>query len=71
MNYKEFKETKSLETKAFKSINGVWTMAAYLISYRLKELLLILTVVLLFWIVTLIVNPSVAATIRYFIGKIL
>ena len=70
MNYKEFKALKDSESKAFKGVNGVWTLAAYLISYRTKELLLVLVAALFFWLIIVIVNPSVAATIRHFMIKV-
>ena len=64
MKYSEYREKRREETKAFSMINGIWTLLAYLISYRMKEFLLLVVVVLLSWTVFVIVKPEIATTIK-------
>ena len=71
MKYSEYKEKQKDAVKAFKMINGLWTLLAYLISYRMKELLLLCVVLLLSWIVIMMVNPNIAFYIKQIVLRIL
>jgi hypothetical protein len=67
MKYSDYKE----EQKAFGKINGLFMLIAYLIRFRMKELFFILILFLLAWIVTIIINPSMAFSIKTMITRIL
>lgn len=64
MKYSQYRD----EQKAFGKISGFWTWIAYMMRYRAKETFAFLVVILLAWIVTIIMNPSIAEHIRsYFL----
>ena len=64
MKYSEYREKRREETKAFSMINGIWTLLAYLISYRMKEFLFLIVIILLSWSVFVVMKPEIATTIK-------
>jgi dolichol kinase len=71
MKFSEYREKRKEEVKAFHMINGIWTLLAYLISYRLKEFLLLVIVALISWTVLVIIKPEIAVAAKKIIGGIL
>jgi hypothetical protein len=67
MKYSQFRE----EQAAFGKINGLFTLIAYLIRFRMKELFFILILFLLAWITTIIINPSIAVSVKTMIIRML
>jgi hypothetical protein len=48
MKYKSFREKKARdEQRAFEDIRGIFTFLAYILRFRLKEVLILLVIVLL------------------------
>jgi hypothetical protein len=65
MKYSDYKE----EQKAFGKINGILTLVAYMLRYRSKEVFLLLIFILAGWIITIIIDPSIALSAKkYIIG---
>ena len=64
MKYSEYREKQKEEAKAFSMVNGLWTFLAYLISYRMKEFLFLVVVILLSWSIFVITKPEIAVTIK-------
>jgi hypothetical protein len=61
MKFSQFKE----EQKALGKVNGIFSLIAYIITYKTKETLSILALVLIAWIATMILDPSLAVSIKY------
>jgi hypothetical protein len=65
MKYSQYKEEK----QALGKVNGIFSFLAYILTFKTKEVLSIITLFLLTWIATMILNPEVALSIRkYLIG---
>lgn len=60
MKYNEYKEQRA----ALGKVTGAFSFAAYALTYKTKELLSVLAVLLVAWIATLILNPGIAAAIK-------
>jgi hypothetical protein len=63
MKYQEF--------KSLGKVSGIFSLIAFIITYKTKETLSILTLVLVAWIATLILNPDMAASIKNYITGLL
>lgn len=59
------------EFKAMKGVKGLWSWLAFICTYHTKELFGFMIIILCGWIATLIINPSIAVTVKTMITRIL
>jgi hypothetical protein len=59
------------EFKAMKGVKGFWSWLAFVCTYHTKELFGFIIIVLVGWVLTLIINPSTANTIRLMLKKLI
>jgi hypothetical protein len=60
MKFSQFKE----EQKALGKVTGVFSFLAFVLAYKTKETLAIILLMLMGWIITILIDPSIAVLVK-------